>query len=86
MLLLGTQAKMKANIYNKNKSVMVKVTFKIPAELGQALRSKELTNDQKINLVKSYTEDIKDEAGQEMIRIPNQDAVTLIMALELGAL
>ena len=65
---------------------IVEVQFSIPDSLGQILLNGELSKDQKINLVKSYTDNLKDEKGKELESIPNQQAVCLIMALEIDAL
>lgn len=78
--------KIGATLYHGSKKSGVRVSFSIPNELGKILASEELSNDQKINLVKSYTDQIKGENGKELTQIPNQQAVILIMALEVGAL
>lgn len=65
---------------------IVEVQFSIPDSLGQILLNGELSKDQKINLVKSYTDNLEDEKGKKLETIPNQQAVCLIMALEIDAL
>lgn len=65
---------------------IAEIQFSIPNSLGQIMRNDELSKDQKINLVRSYTDVMKDENGKDMETIPNQHAVCLIMALELEAL
>lgn len=64
----------------------VNISFEIPQSLAAVLKRREVTKDQKINLVKSYTDDVRDEKGKKMEQIPVQHGVALIMALELGAL
>lgn len=65
---------------------IVELQFSIPDSLGDIINSSELSKDQKINLVKSYTDNLKDEKGKDLETIPNQQAVCLIMALEIDAL
>lgn len=78
--------KLRAEIYKGAKNAGCKVTFSLPIELAQTLESKQLSKDEKINLVKSWTSEVKDEDGKLLARIPNQEGVILIMALEVGAL
>lgn len=79
-------AKLKAEMFKSQKTAAIKLSFRIPMSLAGVIGSDELTNDQKINMVKSFTDEIRDEDGKLMERIPNQHAVILIMALELSAL
>lgn len=79
-------AKLVTNKGRAMKPAIVVMTFPIPYSLAMVLKSKELIKDQKINLVKSYTEDVNDENGKKMEQIPVQHGVSLIMALEMGAL
>lgn len=62
------------------------MSFTIPTSMANILKSKELDKDQKMNLIKSYTEDMNDEKGNKLEKIGNQEAVALMMALELNAL
>lgn len=84
--LIMKKTKIKASIIATPKFANYYMSFRIPISLAKLLISKELSNDQKINLVKSYTDDLKDEDGKAMERIPRQQAVALIMALEVNAL
>jgi hypothetical protein len=79
---------MRAKIYKSKvlKGHQVMIYFDIPRSLAEILQKRQLSNHQKMNLVKSYTEDLKDEKGESMERISNQTAVVLLMALELEAL
>lgn len=79
-------AKLKAEIFHGRKTAACRLTFRIPIELASVLESKELETGQKINLVKSYTDKIKGDDGKLLPRIAQQQAVALIMALEVGAL
>lgn len=76
----------KVELYKGAKKAGCKITFSLPIELAQTLESKQLSKNEKINLVKSWTSEVKDENGKLLPRIPNQEGVILIMALEVGAL
>lgn len=85
----GTQTsewRLKAFLVKKEKSSVFTVSFRIPKSLSRILDKKELSKEQKIMLVKSFADVIKNEDGTEQERIPDQHAVILIMALELDAI
>lgn len=78
--------KLTGQILKGKRTAAVRIAFSIPTELASVLESSDLNRDQKILLVKSYTEEIKGDKGNLLKQIPNQHGVILIMALELGAL
>lgn len=78
--------KIKAEVFKSKKVAAVRISFRIPMELAKILENYELETSQKINLVKSYTDKLRDEDGHLLPNIPRQQAVALIMALEVGAL
>ena len=77
---------LKTKIIAGKKNAVVQISFGIPGELANIMKTKDMSNDQKINLVKSYTDDIHGEDGKPLPRIENQQAVILIMALEWSTL
>lgn len=74
---------LRTKIIKATKNAVVRIDFRIPIELANIIESDELSPDQKINLVKSYTDDITGEDGKPLPRISNQYAVILIMVQEL---
>jgi hypothetical protein len=78
--------KLKAEIFKSKRTAACRISFRIPLELAKILENYELSKEQKINLVKSYTEKLRDEDNNLLPNIPEQHAVIMIMALEVKAL
>lgn len=79
-------AKIKAEIFKSKKTAACRLSFRVPLEMVTILENHELSQDQKILLVKSYTDKLRDEDNNLLPNISNQIAVILIMALEVKAL
>ena len=78
--------KLKSTIHKGKKGVTVITTMRIPPALGEVITSGVLNQDEKINLVRSWSQETATANESDENVISNQAAVILIMSLEVGAL